>query len=69
MIDGDGYAYYAERQYCCPKDNEKLIWFWDDNQERVRQNVLFDLKSVCNLISSSLTGFTTKIWTNFPKFD
>ena len=33
MIDGDGYAYYAERQYCCPKENEKLIWFWDDNQE------------------------------------
>ena len=24
MIDGDGYAYYAERQYCCPKENEKL---------------------------------------------
>ena len=32
MIDGDGYAYYAERQYCCPRDEKKLIWFWDNNQ-------------------------------------
>ena len=32
MIDGEGNAYYAERQYCCPRDEEKLFWFWDNNQ-------------------------------------
>ena len=32
MIDGEGNAYYAERQYCCPRDDEKLFWFWDNNQ-------------------------------------
>ena len=31
MIDGEGNAYYAERQYF-PRDNEKLYWFWDNNQ-------------------------------------
>ena len=31
-IDADGYAYYAERRYCCPRDNKRLIWFWDNNQ-------------------------------------
>ena len=31
MIDGEGNAYYAERQYF-PRDNDKLYWFWDNNQ-------------------------------------